>query len=278
MIRQHITILETQPNGDLLREHLSKAGFRVFYEKHTNLYYLDSHDRNNPKLPSFGSGMGYETVLNHKNHYNIPQLDHFLREQVKAKAISKGQFNADAIQDCLFLSAKFQTRAFCAYHDDEDIDFVVIANQGALEKLCFSAISRARHDMEPEHFEVVYHPGEEPKLEKEQNEFNGHNSIYQREFLSTFGKSAPDLFFFGQTKPIRDNLKSEAKALNISQAALLRSYGQFKLVDFEQGQTNPLIEKFYKFLDMALKIILIPFVLIVVLVISIRDDIKHSKK
>lgn len=277
MLRQYITILETQPNGDLLREYKPKTGFRVFYEKHTDLYYLDSPNDDNPKLPSFGSYGGYVTVLRHKNSYDIHLIEQFIREQIKAKNLYKHQFDSDVVQDALFLSDTFQTRVFCAYHDDEDTDIVAIANKGTLDKLCLSAISHEKHEMEEEHFEIIYKPKEAPRLEKEINEFDGHNSIYQREFLSTFDKPAPDLFFFGQPKPSKDNLKSEAKLLDVSQAALLRLHGQFKLVDFEENQTHPIVEKFYSFLEVALKIILIPFVLIAVLIVSIRDDLKHQK-
>jgi hypothetical protein len=41
MIRQQITVLRERPNGEVLRRFQTKAGFRVFYEKHTGLYYLD---------------------------------------------------------------------------------------------------------------------------------------------------------------------------------------------------------------------------------------------
>ncbi len=277
MLRQYITILETQPNGDLLREYLPKTGFRVFYEKHTDLYYLDSPDNDTPKLPNFGNGGGYETVLHYKNSYHVQFIEQFVREQIKAKNLHKHQFDSDLVQDALFLSDIFQTKVFCAYHDDEDTDMVAIAENGNLKKLCLSAISQEKNEMEKDHFEIIYNSEEAPRLEKKINEFEGHNVIYQREFLSTFNKPAPDLFFFGQPKPSKDNLKSEAKLLDISQAALLRLHGQFKLVDFEESRTHPAVKKFYSFLEVALKIILIPFVLIAVLVVSIRDDLKHQK-
>ncbi|MGJ8560641.1 MAG: hypothetical protein ACSHX3_10420 [Litorimonas sp.] len=277
MIRQQFVSLDAQPNGELLRAHQAKSGFRLFYEKHTGLYYLDGADRDNSKRPGFDSQGGYAPVLNHKSRDDLHKLKEFVREQVKAKTLGKHQFDADLVQDALFLSGTFQTRVFCAYYDDEDTDIVAIANHGVLERLCFSAAPREHNDRDADPFEVTYRMGSTPRLHPEQNEFEGYNSLYQREFLAAFGKPAPDLSFFGQPKSSQADMKIEAAHLNISQAALLRLYGQFKLVDSEENQTHPALERFYRFFDLALKIILMPFILIAVLVMSVRDDLKHRK-
>ena len=47
MIRHHITIIEAEPNGEVLRQYQRKVGFRLFFEKHTGLYYLDFPDAKN---------------------------------------------------------------------------------------------------------------------------------------------------------------------------------------------------------------------------------------
>jgi len=275
VIRQHITILQTQPDQELLRKHQSKSGFRVFSEKNTGLYYLDFPDDDKQKLPEFGGN--YVFVLKHDKSYDLNTLKEFVRKQTKAGTIEKHQFDKEVVDDSLFLSDTFQTRVLCAYHDDEDTDFVAIANNGVLEKMCFSAVPVRNNDMDADYFEVTYSHENPPKLEKVKNNFEGHNSIYQREFLSAFGKPAPDLFFFAQPKPKKENLTAEAKLLGTSQSALLRSHGQFKLVDYEESQIHPALEKLYGVLEIILKIIFIPFILIAVLVVSVRDDIKHTK-
>ncbi len=247
---------------------MPKTGFCVFYERQTNLYYLNASDGDHPKRPNFGSPAGYETVLKYKASYDLDILKQFVRQQIKAGALYKYQFDTDIVQDALFLSDTFQTRVFCAYHDDEDTDCVALCNKGFLEKLCFSAASSDESESEADYFEIIYRQGEMPRLELEQNTFQGYDSLYQREFLSYFGKPAPDLSSFGQPKPPQHTLKP---------TDLARLYGQFKRVDFEENRTSPALEKYYGILDMTLKIILIPFLVMAVLVMSIRDDLLHRK-
>lgn len=277
MIRQYITVLQSQPDADLLRKYQAKTGFRVFHEKNTDLYYLDSPDKENPKLPNFGNGGGYATVLKYKSIHDISFLKNFVREQIKTGKIRKYQFDQDVVRDALFLSETFQTLVLCAYFDDEDTDIVAVCNNGELEKMNFSTVSEFTNNEESRDYEAIYSSEKTLKLDVEQNNFTGHNSLFQREFYLAFGKPAPDLFFFGQSKPRTDELKSEAKLLGTSQAALRRSYGQFKLIDQEENRISPALEKFYGILEVTLKIILIPFVLIAVLVMSIKDDLKRSK-
>ena len=104
----------------------------------------------------------------------------------------------------------------------------------------------------------------------------GHCYLFTSLFEQTFDKPAPNPLMFGTPPPKQIELKECTHNLGISQAALKRAYGQFTLVDREDSQipTSKTVDR----IEFAVKILLVPFVLIAMFAYSAWEDFNIRRK
>lgn len=254
MIRHSIFALKDGPNPKTLRQYATRYGFRLFHEKHSNLYFLDSPADNDSKLPQFGGF--YESVLVRDEKPGIETIETQIKALLKSKKLLKYQYNLELLKDALFFSDVFDTKIFCAYHDDEDTDMVVIAEKGTLIALKLAGAANEAGHCELQKtaetdFEIALC-----------TEPDGYDAFYRQSFENTFDKPAPDLMFFGQDKPKGVSLKEQAKLFNITQSALLRRHGQFKLIDSEEVAISAVWQHISQKVGFSLKLVFLPFLVI----------------
>jgi len=254
MIRQTLFVLQDKPDSETLRRYSTRYGFRLFHEKHSDLYFLQNPAERGSKTPEFGGF--YESVLVRSETPDTTNIKAEIRRLVKSKKLSKYQFNLELLQDALFFSGAFKTKIFAAFHDDEDVDMAIAAKNGTLIRLGLSGMQTKAGQYE------LRKIGERDFDVSVTSEPDGYDGLYSETYKTAFGTPAPDLLFFGQVKPKGEELKTQAKQQEISQAALLRRYGQFKLIDSEDASISAFRQKLVQKLGFGLKILLLPFLLI----------------
>ncbi len=267
------TVFEVQPDREILRQHLPKAGFRVLLEKHRNLFFLLPGENETSQIPNFGAEGGFARLLSVPRDSVLGDVPDFVREQSKSQTIRKGQFDKDVVLEAIQLSDVFGTRVLCAYNDDEDVDIVAVANEGVLESLQIAGtIADTEIDGEPDSFILGFLPGEVLGVKRGPI---GHCDLFTDAFELTFEKSAPSPLMFGTPIPEAAELKKRAQSLGVSQAALKRAYGQFKVVDREASQIR--VSKISKRFELVLRIVTLPFLLMAALAFYAWDDFNDRR-
>ena len=182
MLRAHATFFETEPDGLLLREHMSSAtGFRLLRHFASGVYLIESDDT------SFDTSAF--SILETKKSPQIELIKSTLKSEQKAGRLEWGTYRLSDINDAIWLSEIFGTRVMIAYFDDDGGDMVAIARSGQLERACINGTSI---DEEGEKsFEIEMLTPEAATYRKIERE--SWNDIFEREFKLNFGENSPDL-------------------------------------------------------------------------------------
>ncbi len=135
MLEIRITVLRDRPASDVLKKH-TPNGYRLFLDTETNLYFL-IEGRKGRFAPSPFWG-GYDPVLNLPYEADTVFLDQFGKDHAGTLDYYTA-IDPLMVQEAVALSEAFSTRVLCAYANDEDDDFAVVADKGELVRVRFEA-------------------------------------------------------------------------------------------------------------------------------------------
>lgn len=137
MLEIRLTILRDKPASDSLRKYAS-AGYYLFQDKQTNLYFLTKAKEG--RFPRSVFWSGYDRLLNIPSDFDCSYLKAF--EANHKDHFVDSMIHEDVLIDAISLSHEFSTRVLCVYSNDEACDFAATAENGQLLRLRFQVDSR----------------------------------------------------------------------------------------------------------------------------------------
>lgn len=129
MWRQRLTVFRDKPELSLLRE-LSIASWRLYQVKGQDAWFLDAFAPEG-EPPSLGAH--YDSLV------KLPDMICQEFEDFLAQHPNKFNYQTypEILHEALFLSRQFNTLVLSSYSDDEESDFVAVAEKGELKLLRF---------------------------------------------------------------------------------------------------------------------------------------------
>ncbi|WP_333607072.1 hypothetical protein [Arsukibacterium sp.] len=130
MWRQRLTVFKDKPEISLLRE-MSTTSWRLYHVKDKAAWFLDAFA---PEGAPPSLGAHYDSLIKIPDII-CPEFEAFLTEH--PNKFDSFQIYREILHEAIFLSQMFNTQVLSSYSDDEESDFVAVAERGELKLLRF---------------------------------------------------------------------------------------------------------------------------------------------